>query len=92
MSLWAEHLGCVEDCLKEPQNLECVRRVNEIAESNWSAFVSEQDKELKGHLMMYPVHVGHDGKVTSLKDWECFPDLGGKILGSPNSLPDTLTT
>ncbi|KAF7803612.1 phospholipase D delta-like [Senna tora] len=92
MSLWAEHLSGIEDSFKEPQSLECVRRVNEIAKSNWKAFVCEEGKELKGHLMQYPVEVSKDGKVSALKDWEHFPDFGGKILGSPNSLPDTLTT
>jgi hypothetical protein len=27
MSLWAEHTGVLEECFKQPENLECVRRV-----------------------------------------------------------------
>ncbi|XP_028760535.1 phospholipase D delta-like [Neltuma alba] len=92
MSLWAEHLGGLEDTFKEPDSLECVRRVNEIAQSNWNTYVSEEEKQMRGHLMLYPVQVGNDGRVSALKDWENFPDVGGKILGSHNSLPDTLTT
>jgi hypothetical protein len=30
-SLWAEHLGMVDDRFKDPWSLDCVRLVNEIA-------------------------------------------------------------
>nr|GMD61198.1 phospholipase D delta-like [Ipomoea batatas] len=39
MSLWEEHLGKVEGCFEEPNTLECVRRVNEIAQDNWKKFI-----------------------------------------------------
>jgi phospholipase D1/2 len=45
-----------------------------------------------GTLMQYPVHVSRNGKVSSLQGHESFPDVGGKILGAHNSLPDALTT
>lgn len=92
MSLWAEHLGTLEDIFTEPHSLECVRHVNKIAKENWTTYVSEQGNQMRGHLMQYPVKVGWDGKVTALDDYESFPDVGGKVLGSPNSLPDALTT
>ncbi|KAK4339905.1 hypothetical protein RND71_041367 [Anisodus tanguticus] len=34
MSLWAEHLGGIEDVYMDPQTIECVRRVNERARRN----------------------------------------------------------
>ncbi|KAF8019374.1 hypothetical protein BT93_G0140 [Corymbia citriodora subsp. variegata] len=95
MSLWAEHLGDLEDSFREPQSTECVKRVNKIAEQNWKAYVDEDQhnpKEMRGHLMQYPIHVGRDGKVGPLAGFEMFPDVGGKILGSPTTLPDALTT
>ncbi|QHO37124.1 Phospholipase D delta [Arachis hypogaea] len=92
MSLWAEHLGSLKEIYEEPKSLECVRYVNYIAKQNWDAYVSEEGKELRGHLMQYPIMVGSDGKVSPLPDHEYFPDVGGKVLGSPNSLPDALTT
>ncbi|KAJ3683485.1 hypothetical protein LUZ60_013712 [Juncus effusus] len=93
MSLWAEHLGSIESCFSHPQSKECVRRVNEMAEQNWQDYVSpEINKEMKGHLMKYPIKVGRDGKVGPLAGFECFPDVGGKVLGSQTSLPDVLTT
>ncbi|KAK4740976.1 hypothetical protein SAY87_024564 [Trapa incisa] len=92
MSLWAEHLGMLDDEFQEPQSLKCIRQVNEIAEQNWKAYVSEESKEMKGHLMQYPIQVGGDGKIGPLPGFESFPDVGGKVLGAPTTLPDALTT
>jgi len=90
-SLWAEHLGMVDDRFKDPSSLDCVRFVNQIAEENWQRFTAEEMRTLQGHLLKYPVKVEADGKIGSLPDQECFPDVGGKILGAPTSLPDSLT-
>lgn len=92
MSLWAEHLGGVEDTFKDPESLECTKRVCEIAKQNWNQFVAQEHRELKGHLMQYPIQIGRDGNVSSIPGIESFPDVGGKILGAPTNLPDVLTT
>ncbi|TQD80744.1 hypothetical protein C1H46_033714 [Malus baccata] len=47
MSLWAEHLGGLEDTYQDPESLECVKRVKEIAKLTLKAFVSEEQKEMK---------------------------------------------
>ncbi|XP_062194039.1 phospholipase D delta-like [Phragmites australis] len=90
-SLWAEHLGMVDERFKDPSSLNCVRFVNQIAEENWKRFTDEEMRTLQGHLLKYPVKVETDGKIGPLPDQECFPDVGGKILGAPTSLPDSLT-
>jgi phospholipase D1/2 len=90
-SLWAEHLGTVDDRFKDPSSLDCVRLVNQIAEENWERFTSEEMKTLQGHLLRYPVKIEPDGNIGPLPDQECFPDVGGKICGAPTSLPDSLT-
>ncbi|CAD6218289.1 unnamed protein product [Miscanthus lutarioriparius] len=90
-SLWAEHLGTVDYRFKDPSSLECVRFVNQIAVENWQRFTAEEMSTLQGHLLKYPVKVEADGKISPLPDQECFPDAGGKILGAPTSLPDSLT-
>uniref|UniRef100_A0A0D6QSJ5 Phospholipase D n=1 Tax=Araucaria cunninghamii TaxID=56994 RepID=A0A0D6QSJ5_ARACU len=82
MSLWAEHLGMLEDCFQHPESLECVRRVREISEYYWKQFSSEIVIEMKGHLMKYPVMVEPSGKVKPLPGSETFPDIGGNILGT----------
>lgn len=93
MSLWAEHLGILEECYKEGETLECVKRVNEIAETNWKRYADDEFSELQGHIMKYPLQIGADGSVESLPGYENFPDLGGKIIGAHSTtLPDILTT
>ena len=95
MSLWAEHLGRVEETYREPQTLKCIRHVTKLARNNWRAYVAESDAEnatMIGNLMQYPIRVSRDGKLTSLKGFELFPDVGGKVLGTPTTLPDALTT
>ncbi|XP_077213721.1 phospholipase D delta-like isoform X2 [Tasmannia lanceolata] len=92
MSLWAEHLGSLEDSFREPQTLKCVRRVNRLAKDNWKSYVSDDMKEMKGHLMKYPIQVERDGRIGPSPGYENFPDVGGKILGAQTTLPDVLTT
>lgn len=92
MSLWAEHLGLVDNLFKEPGSLDCVKSVNKIAEDNWKKFTAEDFTLLQGHLLKYPVEVDGDGKVSPLPGQETFPDVGGKVLGARTNLPDALTT
>lgn len=92
MSLWAEHLGRLDDCFKEPQNVDCVKSVNEIAEDNWARFAAEEVMSLQGHILKYPVKVDANGIVGPIPDQETFPDVGGKIIGAYTNLPDALTT
>lgn len=92
MSLWAEHLGMIEDYFKEPESLVCVKSVNKIAEDNWKKFTAEDSMPLRGHLLKYPIEVDGNGKVAPLPGQENFPDVGGKVLGGRTNLPDALTT
>lgn len=93
MSLWAEHLGLVDECWKEPESLACVNKVNAIAEDNWKRYTEENFTPLQGHLCKYPVQVDADGKVGSLPGHDSFPDVGGIVVGAPSiKIPDTLTT
>ncbi|CAN8308308.1 unnamed protein product [Cochlearia groenlandica] len=91
MSLWAEHLGFLEQGFEEPENMECVRRVRQLSELNWSQYASEDVTEMTGHLLKYPVQVDRTGKVSSLPGCETFPDLGGKIIGSFLVMQENLT-
>ncbi|KAL5198262.1 hypothetical protein ABZP36_001774 [Zizania latifolia] len=92
MSLWAEHLGTLEECFRSPQSVECIRLVNQMAEENWECYVSPEMVNMRGHLMRYPITVDRDGRVGPLLGYECFPDVGGKVLGTHSSLPNALTT
>ncbi|XP_071551943.1 uncharacterized protein [Panulirus ornatus] len=92
MSLWAEHLGIVDEIHMNPGSVDCMQAVNEIADSNWNAYAAEEPCKIEGHLMRYPVEVGQDGSVTALEGSENFPDTEAPVLGAPNFLPNKLTT
>lgn len=83
----------VESSLDEPEALECVKRVKEVAEDNWKRFTSEEFTTLQGHLLKYPIEVDVDGNVNPLAGHENFPDVGGRVLGANSpTIPDILTT
>lgn len=91
MSLWAEHMGTIEDCFSQPESLECVRRVRSIGEMNWKQFADEEVTEMRSHLLKYPVEVDKKGKVKPLTGCESFPDAGGNIVGSFLAIQENLT-
>ncbi|KAL2892325.1 Phospholipase D beta 1 [Bienertia sinuspersici] len=91
MSLWAEHLGLVDNSFNEPETLECVRKVKGFAEMNWRQFAAPDATEMTGHLLKYPVEVDRRGKVKPLSGCETFPDLGGNICGSFLAIQENLT-
>ncbi|KAG6647222.1 hypothetical protein CIPAW_07G063600 [Carya illinoinensis] len=93
ISLWCEHLAMKDTCFEEPESLECVKTVNEIAYDNWNRFSTAEFTLLKGHLLQYPMIVDADGTVSPLPGYENFPDVGGRVLGSHSTtVPDILTT
>ena len=93
MSLWAEHLGGLESVFEEPESLECVQRVNYIADRNWEQYIAPEITDMRSHLIRYPLKVEDDGTVTNLPGYLTFPDVGGKIMGSNQvNIPDDLTT
>ncbi|KAK8584135.1 hypothetical protein V6N12_068384 [Hibiscus sabdariffa] len=84
MSLWAEHIGALEESFKQPECLDCVRRVRSLGEQNWKQYMANEVTEMKGHLLKYPAVKTHLGCET-------FPDVGGKILGSFVAIQENLT-
>ncbi|MCO5576766.1 hypothetical protein L7F22_030585 [Adiantum nelumboides] len=91
-SLWAEHLRVEEDCFERPWSQECVSKVRSLAKENWERYADEQVTNMVGHLMLYPLDVEASGKVVPISGYDTFPDVGGKIIGTPTNLPDSLTT
>lgn len=94
MSLWYEHLGQLDDTFCHPESLECVRKVNHIAEKNWHLYSSEVlDDDLPGHLLAYPIGVTSNGELTELQGTEFFPGTKARVFGSKSELlPSILTT
>lgn len=91
MSLWAEHIGKLEECFERPESLGCVKRVRSLSEHNWRRYAADEVTELEGHLLKYPVEVDPTGKVKAIPGCETFPDVGGNILGSFTAIQENLT-
>lgn len=91
MSLWAEHIGALEECFEQPHSVDCVRRVRFLSELNWKQFAAEEVSEMNGHLLKYPVEVDRKGKVKSLPGCATFPDMGGNIVGTFVGIQENLT-
>ncbi|KAL3517068.1 hypothetical protein ACH5RR_023970 [Cinchona calisaya] len=92
MSLWAEHIGVIEDSFAHPESLQCVRRVRSMGEMNWKQFAAPEVTEMRAHLLKYPVEVDWTGKVSPLPGHESFPDVGGNVVGSFLAIQENLTT
>ncbi|XP_059643049.1 phospholipase D beta 1-like [Cornus florida] len=92
MSLWAEHIGFLEECFEQPDSLECMSRVRSLSELNWNQYAADEITEMKGHLLKYPVEVDRTGKVKPLPGCETFPDVGGSVVGAYTTrIPINLT-
>lgn len=91
MSLWAEHIGALEECFSYPESLDCMRRLKALGEMNWQQFAASNITEMKGHLLKYPVDVDARGKVRPLAGCETFPDVGGTIVGTFFAIQENLT-
>lgn len=91
MSLWAEHIGALEECFNRPESLDCMRRLKALGEMNWQQFAAKHITEMKGHLLKYPVHVDAKGRVRPLAGCETFPDVGGTIVGTFFAIQENLT-
>jgi len=91
---WATTTNKMEDVFKDPSSLDCVRRLNAIAEKNWKDFVSPELIEMDSHLIPYPIDVDGDGRVFSRSEFKgFFPDTTASIIGTfSQALPEILTT
>ena len=94
MALWYEHLGLLDDTFLRPESVECIQKLNRIAEKYWDLYSSETlEHDLPGHLLRYPIGVSSEGDVTGLPGLEHFPDTKACVLGTKSDyMPPILTT
>lgn len=96
MSLWQEHIGGLDDSFRYPESLQCMRKVNAIAERNWEFYADNDNtdwNDLPGHLLRYPVDIARRGAITTLPGFQHFPDTNAPVLGQKSDLlPPILTT
>ena len=91
---WASLTNCVEDVFKNPSSLDCVHRLNKIAEDNWLDYIDDEAIEMNSYLLPYPYHIDCKGGIHARPELHgYFPDTKGRVLGSySTALPDILTT
>ncbi|XP_050363852.1 phospholipase D alpha 1-like [Argentina anserina] len=94
VSLWFEHLKVLDNSFLNPESVECIRIVNQLAETNWDLFSSDTfHGDLPGHLLRYPVEVTRTGALTNLPGLEHFPDTKAPVFGTKSEyLLPILTT
>lgn len=93
MSLWFEHCGFLDNVFLQPWSLACMRKMNQRSDELWKMYSQDENIDLPGHLLTYPVLIGQDGSVSELPGFACFPDTQAKVLGTVSStLPEILTT
>ncbi|XP_009758055.1 phospholipase D alpha 1-like [Nicotiana sylvestris] len=94
MALWCEHLNYADDSFVDPTSLECVRKVNGMADESWKLYSSDTfDLDLPGHLLSYPINISNTGQITAIPGFKFFPDTKASVLGTKSQLlPPILTT
>ncbi|CAL5444103.1 unnamed protein product [Camellia sinensis] len=95
MALWYEHVGLLDDTFLYPQSVECIGKLNQMADKYWDLYANESfDRDLPGHLLRYPIGIGSEGEVTDLPGTgEFFPDTKARIRGAKSPyFPPILTT
>ncbi|GAA0156838.1 phospholipase [Lithospermum erythrorhizon] len=96
MALWCEHFKHLEEVFFNPESLECIHRVNKLADANWRRYTSslaEFLEDLPGHILRYPIDVSNNGDITAMQGFEHFPDTKAPVLGTKSDLlPPILTT
>ena len=88
MALWLEHLGGKHDPVyDQPHSLACVKRVNYLAEQNWLQFSGEEDCDMTGHLITFPIIVDRSGAVSARTVNGQFSDIDNSIKGKKMPIP-----
>ena len=92
MSLWYEHMGMRDRDFLRPESLQCVRKVQRISKDLWEWYCGQKIADLPAHLLYYPINVLLQGDVTSLENYELFPDTNALVMGKlSRTLPSLLT-
>lgn len=95
LQLWTEHLGRVHEPFLRPNDIDCIRTVNMLAEENWQAYIDDtQIRRLpNGQLCPYPLHVTPTGYVGPHHQSPNLPGFHSSVIGQKSSLlPSALTT
>ncbi|KAB2629307.1 phospholipase D alpha 1-like [Pyrus ussuriensis x Pyrus communis] len=78
-----DHLKVDDNSFWHLESLECIRRVNQIAEKNWEFYSSDTCyQDLPGHLLHYPIKVSKNRALTTLPGFEYFPNTKARVFST----------
>ena len=96
MSLWTEHFREWEPVFRFPSDIECIRRIKEMALHNWMVYKDGPSGSCTpGQLLCYPLNIQLDGTVETIEGCTSFPDFpeSAEIMGKIHPMiPKKLTT
>ena len=94
LSLFTEHFRYYDPIFQFPSQLQCVRKVKEMATFNWEMYVGPVGSKTPGHIVVYPLKVDQDGSLHNLPGFKSFPGFGphAKIMGSHRYDMDRMST
>jgi len=93
---WATITNQILPAFNDPKSIECVRAMNEIAESNWKKYSGDRTVEMDSHLLMPPLqYYGKEVGVTARNDMPegMFLDTKASVKGKDSRhFPDIILT
>jgi len=99
LHIWASLAGFMDNSFRKPNDRECVKLMNSIAQRNWEIYLAEESVDMTSHLLPSPfefmVEAGKEGELRPRRGLYKgrFPDTHGSVLGARwKILPEMLTT
>jgi len=86
MQLWGEHFGISDKRFVDPVTKTTWDAVRHVSEENWKVFVADEIKDMKGHIVPYPIDISKTGLVTARDGYINFPDTTAAVLGTPTAV------
>ena len=94
LHIWASITGQMDGIFRNPNSLQCVNTVNEIANKNWQAYMAAETTNMDSHLLPFPLEFERgelrprQGLVNG-----CFPDTNASVLGKKSTIfPELMLT
>merc|ERR1712194_252314 len=94
LHIWASITGQMDEIFRNPNSLQCVNTVNEIANKNWQAYMAAETTNMDSHLLPFPLEFER-GKLRPRQGLVngCFPDTNASVLGKKSTIfPELMLT
>ena len=87
-SLFTEHFCGWHNSFQDPSSIECIRKVKEASNANWTKYIGPPGSVTEGHMLPFPVEVQKDGTLFQLEGTNAtFPDFPKAKVAGKKILP-----